>query len=102
MAMAETLILEFTGIGESEYDAVNSKLGLDTRTGEGHWPAGMLSHAAGTADDGAFVVTEVWASRADQAAFMQERLGAALAAGGITAAPRVRWVPLLAYHVPGR
>ncbi|HCU94812.1 MAG TPA: hypothetical protein DHU96_19770 [Actinobacteria bacterium] len=61
----------------------------------------MLAHAAGTADDGKFIVTEVWASRADQGAFMQSRLGQALAAGGITSAPNVRWVPLLAYHRPG-
>ncbi len=96
--MAVGLILEFTGVGEAEYDAVNSKLGVDMRTGTGDWPAGLLMHAAGTAEDGAFVVTEVWSSRADQAAFMQNRLGAALAAGGITTPPRVRWVPLLAYH----
>ncbi len=99
--MAETLILEFTGVGEAEYKAVNGELGLDMQTGKGDWPAGLLAHTAGTADDGAFIVTEVWASRADQAAFMQDRLGQALAAGGITAAPKVRWVPLLAYMVPG-
>ncbi len=99
--MAETLILEFTGVGEAEYQAVNSELGLDAQTGKGDWPEGMLAHAAGTADDGAFIVTEVWASRADQAAFMRDRLGGALAAGGITAPPKVRWVPLLAYQVPG-
>ena len=68
--MAETLILEFTGIGEAEYKAVNSELGLDMETGQGEWPPGLLAHAAGTADDGAFIVTEVWSSRADQAAFM--------------------------------
>ena len=78
--MAETLILEFTGIGEAEYKAVNSELGLDMQTGKGDWPAGLLAHAAGTADDGAFIVTEVWSSRADQAAFMQDRLGGS--AGG--------------------
>jgi hypothetical protein len=99
--MAETLILEFTGVGEAEYKAVNSEVGLDMETGQGDWPAGLLAHAAGTADDGAFIVTEVWSSRADQAAFMRDRLGAALAAGGITGAPKVRWVPLLAYQLPG-
>ncbi len=62
---------------------------------------GLLAHAAGVADDGSFAVTEVWASRADQAAFMESRLGAALSAGGITAMPDVRWVPALAYHTPG-
>ena len=99
--MPEALILEFTGVNEAEYAAVNKHLGIDMQTGQGDWPAGLLSHAAGTAEDGTFIVAEVWSSRADQDAFMSSRLGAALEAGGVTAPPRVRWVPLLAYHQPG-
>jgi heme-degrading monooxygenase HmoA len=60
-----------------------------------------LSHAAGAGDDDTFIVTEVWNSRADQAAFLDSRLGAALAAGGVTTMPKVLWVPLMAYHTPG-
>jgi quinol monooxygenase YgiN len=67
------------------------------QTGQGDWPAGLVSHAAGEADDGTFIVSEVWSSRADQDAFMTSRLGAAL----VTAYPRVRWVPLVAFHQPG-
>jgi hypothetical protein len=67
-------------------------------SGDGDWPAGMLMHAGGTADSGELVVTEVWSSREDQASFMESRLGAALAAGGVTAPPKVTWVKLLAYH----
>ncbi len=99
--MADALILEFTGIGKSEYDAVNEKLGIDMTNGSGDWPRGLLMHAAGTEDGGKFVVSEVWASRADQETFMSQRLGAALAAGGVTSAPAVTWVRLLAYHTPG-
>lgn len=33
--MAEAVILEFTGVGEDEYDAVNGKLGIDPVTGTG-------------------------------------------------------------------
>jgi hypothetical protein len=99
--MPEQLILEFTGVSEAEYTAVNKQLGIDMHTGQGDWPAGMLSHAAGTADDGTFIVTEVWSSRAEQDAFMTSRLGAALAAGGVTSPPRIRWVPLLTYHLAG-
>jgi len=57
--------------------------------------------AAGEADDGTFIVSEVWSSRANQDAFMTSRLAASLAAGGVTAYPRVRWVPLVAFHQPG-
>ena len=99
--MPEALILEFTGVSEAEYAAVNKYLGIDMQTGQGDWPAGLLSHTAGEADDGTFIVLEVWSSRADQDAFMTSRLGAALAAGGVTAPPRVRWVPLVAFHQPG-
>ena len=96
--MPEALILEFNGLGKAEYAAVNKQLGIDMTTGQGDWPHGLLSHAAGQADDGTFIVSEVWSSRADQEAFMVARLGAALEAGGVTAPPTIRWVPLLAYH----
>lgn len=100
--MPEALILEFAGLGETDYAAVNSHLGIDMRTGKGDWPPGLLVHAAGNEDDSAaFIVTEVWSSRAAQGAFMDSRLGPALAAAGVTVAPRVRWVPLLSYHLPG-
>ena len=99
--MAEALILEFAGLNDADYAAVNGNLGIDMETGQGDWPPGLLSHAAGRSDDGNFVVTEVWSSRAAQAAFLESRLGPALGAAGVTAVPTMRWVPLVAYHVPG-
>ncbi len=98
--MAEGLILEFEGVGESEYQAANAELGIDMARGTGDWPSGLLVHAAGISDSGTFVVTEVWATRADQERFMSGRLGAALAAAGIPAPSRLTWVPLLAFHTP--
>jgi hypothetical protein len=99
--MPEVMILEFSGVTEADYASVNGHLGIDMHTGEGNWPSGLISHAAGLGDDGTFVVTEVWNSRADQAAFLDGRLGPALAAGGVTTMPAVRWVPLTAYVTPG-
>ena len=99
--VSEALILEFSGLGEKEYKAVNDQLGIDMQTGAGDWPQGLITHAAGPGENGTFVVTEVWNSRADQAAFMESRLGAALAAGGVTSAPSVRWIPLIAFRTPG-
>jgi hypothetical protein len=99
--MPDALILEFTGLNDADYAAVNANLGIDPETGKGDWPAGLLSHAGGQGGDGTFVVVEVWSSQADQAAFMQSRLGPALGAAGVTVVPAVRWVPLAAYHVPG-
>ena len=41
---------------------------------------------------------EVWESREDQARFMEERLGAALQAGGVTDPPSsVEWIELVSY-----
>lgn len=99
--MPEELIIEFTDLDESDYFAISEDLGVDVMTGSGDWPPGLLSHTAGATPEGTFVVTEVWSSRADQDTFMRERLRPALAAGGVTAPPQVRWVPLVSYQTPG-
>ena len=91
--MSEALVLEFTGLGLEDYRRVNSLLGLEEGNESGDWPAGLTLHAGGLSDDG-LVVIEVWDSREAQAAFMQERLGAALHEAGVTAAPRVTWAAL--------
>lgn len=36
--MAAELILEFEGVTEKEYNAVNKELGIDSKTGQGNWP----------------------------------------------------------------
>jgi hypothetical protein len=100
--MAAAIILEFEGITQKEYDAVNAALGIDPTTGKGDWPDGLLSHSAGHRDDGRFVVMEVWDSPEHQARFMEGRLGEALAKGGVTEPPvGVTWVELIAHNVPG-
>jgi hypothetical protein len=96
--MADGLIIEFQGVDRSQYEAVNEQLGMDMESGTGDWPVGMLSHAAGTSDTGAFTVIEVWESQAAQGKFMESRLGPALGAAGVSAPSRITWVPLIAYH----
>ena len=98
--MPAGLVLQFTGTGLAEYDRVNALLGIDQKSNTGNWPAGLLCHAGGTADDGNLVVMEVWESRDAQGRFMQERLGPALQQGGITAVPTVTWVDLVSYNQP--
>jgi hypothetical protein len=91
--MAAGLILQFPpSVGEQEYDAVNARLGVNPRTGEGDWPAGMQSHSAGASAEG-WVVTEIWQSKDAQAEFMRSRLGPALAD---LPEPRVLWFDVLA------
>lgn len=97
--MAAELILEFEGVTEKEYEAVNDALGIDMETGEGAWPEGMVAHSAGLNEEGHLVVIEVWDSPEHQARFMEGRLADALAAGGITGPPSgVTWIELIAHH----
>jgi hypothetical protein len=95
------LILEFEGVSEADYRSVNTQLGLDPDTGKGDWPAGLITHVAGLREDGRAFVVETWTSRQAQAEFMQARLGAAMAQGGVTATPTVTWAPLIGEHHPG-
>jgi len=96
--MADALILEFDGLDADTYERVNGELGIDMATGEGNWPEGLVTHT-GAAKDGGFVVFEIWRSKADEERFMEERLGAALQAGGVDAPPsRVEWLDLAASH----
>lgn len=98
--MAELLILEFEGLDEDAYAAVNADLGIDMHTGEGAWPAGIVSHTAGPTEGG-WIVVEVWETQADQDEFMKTRLGAALRKAGVTGPPkRAEWSKLKAHHTP--
>ena len=97
--VAAESILEFEGVTAKEYDAVNNELGLDPHSGKGDWPAGLVAHSAGLNNAGNLVVTEVWDTPEHQAAFMGERLGAALAKAGITGGPSsITWIELLSHR----
>ena len=78
---------------------MNKALGLDPDSGSGDWPDGMVAHSAGLNEDGHLVVIEVWDTPEHQARFMEERLGAALAEGGVTEPPSsVTWIELVAHQ----
>ena len=90
------------GVTTKEYDAVNAALGIDQTTGEGNWPDGLVTHSAGLNDNGDLVVIEVWDTPEHQARFMEDRLGEALAKGGITGPPSsVTWIELVSHQHPG-
>jgi hypothetical protein len=96
--MAAAVILEFEGVTLKEYVAVNALLGIDYVTGEGDWPDGLVTHTAGLNESGHLVVMEVWDTPEHQARFMEDRLGAALAEGGVTDPPsRVTWIEVEAH-----
>ncbi len=79
-----------------------SKVTSNPTTGEGDWPAGLVSHSGGVDESGHLVVMEVWDTPEHQARFMESRLGEALVKGGITEPPTsVTWIELIAHHHPG-
>jgi hypothetical protein len=97
--MAAELILEFEGVTQTEYDAVNKELGIDPESGEGNWPDGLVAHSAGVNEAGHFVVIEVWDTPQHQAKFMEKRLGAALKKGGVQGPPSsITWIELVSHH----
>jgi hypothetical protein len=99
--MAELLILEFEGLTEEDYAAINADLGIDQESGEGDWPAGLHTHTAGAGGAGSWVVVEVWETQEDQDDFMQSRLGPALHKAGVTKPPkRADWHKVKAHHSP--
>ena len=97
--MAYGIVLEFTGVSEKDYRAVNEQLGIDPDKGTGDWPAGLTSHAGGTTPEGLCVV-EIWESKAQQEAFMANRLGAALGVVGLPAPSRVTELDIVGYTTP--
>ena len=91
--MPEVLVLQFADLTidpVAMYRSVSDLIGIDVDTGTGDWPAGLLDHSAATAD-GAFVVVERWASRADHDAFMATRLAPAFAEAHTPPPVKVSW-----------
>ncbi|RNL65147.1 hypothetical protein EFK50_04030 [Nocardioides marmoriginsengisoli] len=98
--MPEILILEFAGIGEDVYHAVNAQLGIDPAARTGDLPAGLRHHQAGTTAAGNLVVIELWDSQEANTAFMESRLGPALGQAGVPEPVRAEWVPTIGVIEP--
>lgn len=98
--MAEALLFEFNDVTVDQYNAVNAALGTDPATGAGDWPAGLLSHSAGTSAGGGFMVFEVWDSRQTQEAWMASTLGPALGKIGVSEPSRVEWFAVCGHYSP--
>src|SRR5437879_3818430 len=58
-----------------------------------------MTHSAGLNEFGHLMVLEVWDTPEHQARFMNERLGEALARGGVTGPPSsITWIELVSHH----
>jgi hypothetical protein len=94
--MADALILEFEGVTSSQYDEINSLLGIDMNAGTGDLPDGLLDHTACSGER--FVVFELWESQAQQEAFMSSRLGPALGKAGVPEPSRAEWMSVAGHQ----
>ncbi|HVC15310.1 MAG TPA: hypothetical protein VND62_10680 [Acidimicrobiales bacterium] len=89
--MADVVVIEFSAPDAVHiYNEVNHILGWDGTPDSEHWPAGMLSHVAGSSGD-KLVVVEVWESQAAQEEFMHSQLGPAFAQAKVPNPTRVEW-----------
>jgi hypothetical protein len=89
--MSEVVVIEFAAPEALKlYMEVNRILGIDESTTEEDMPAGLISHLAGESGD-KLIVVEVWESKADQAAFMESRLGPAFHEANMPQPTRVEW-----------
>jgi hypothetical protein len=96
--MSDALIFEFKGVTADQYNQVNEVLGLNPKTGEGDWPAGLLTHTGAVGAGGDITVFEVWDSQESQADWMSSRLGPALAKVEVAEPVRVEWLSVLGAH----
>jgi hypothetical protein len=85
--------MQFTGATAQEYRQVHTNLGLDPDDPSvGEWPTGLVSHTGSTNDRGQLIVFEVWQSRDAQQAFLEARLGEALAKAGVSPPEQSEWL----------
>ena len=98
--MSEALVLTFSGVTPEQYHQVNVLLGVDSSTGAGDWPAGLLRHTGAASADGGLTVFEVWDSQDSQGAFMASRLGPALGQAGLPEPSKVEWLTVVGHHNP--
>ena len=89
--MAVGLVMQFRGggVGPDQYEAVMNQLGLPLGDVGGDWPEGIISHAAGSTQDGTWIVVDVWQSQEHFDRFLASRLGPAFQAAGGLPQPEV-------------
>jgi hypothetical protein len=79
--MAVGLSIRFSDGTAEQYDAVHAEMGVETDP-----PDGLIFHSAGPIKDG-WGILDFWESRAQFDAFLESRIGPAIAALGDAAMP---------------
>jgi hypothetical protein len=79
--MAVGLSIRFAGGTAEQYEAINAEMGVEENR-----PDGLIFHAAGPIKDG-WGILDFWESRAQFDAFLEGRIGPAVAAAGDAGPP---------------
>ena len=89
--MAEMVVIEFEAPQAVRiYNEVNKIIGWEGEPNSDVWPAGLISHSAGSADN-KLIVVETWDSQADQEKFMQSALAPAFKEANVPPPTRIEW-----------
>lgn len=92
--MATIMSMHWREATPAEYDQARELVGWDRDV-----PAGAKLHVSGFSDDGLHVL-DVWESEEAFGAFMEQRLGPAIAEIGIQGQPDVMFFPLHGVFAP--
>ena len=88
--MSVLMVLEVPGASLEQYERINEIMGIH---GDEDAPEGLIQHVAGSDGDSLFAI-DVWESEEALGQFFEERLGAALAEGGVDPAAKPRVLPV--------
>jgi hypothetical protein len=88
--MSVLMVLEVPGGTLEQYERINESMGI---RGDEDAPEGLIQHVAGH-DGEALYAIDVWESEEALGRFFEERLGAALAEGGIDPGVKPRVLPV--------
>jgi hypothetical protein len=89
--MAVGIRIKIPGVTAEQFDKMEESVNA-----RGNHPAGLIFHASGPIDGG-WGVIDFWESRADFDRFAEERIGPAMAAGGVAVQPDIHEFPVHEY-----
>jgi len=93
--MATVMLMHWPEVTKEKYEEVRKSVNW-----EGEPPAGAKFHTAWLSSDG-FHVLDLWDSKEQFEAFVQNRLAPGVAAAGITGQPKVEFADSLSIFAPG-
>ena len=93
--MAISMLMEWEGVTQEQYDRGMEGLHLDENP-----PEGLILHIAGPAEGG-WRVVDIWESAGAWERFLNERLAPVVQQVGMSGEPRVQVIPVHNVYAPG-